>query len=462
LFLRLVRFVEEGKGGVMDQAGKYVADAVLGIDTLWGGDVMCPSGTGRFIADSWFSDEPLPVAYTHPMGARLRQCGGVAGKSVDHAAVEQYLREVDLPKAIAGVRDEALRVGGLRKPYLTGLAACLETMWDLAMEVLGQGAPVPYARCVEAATGKPPEPSKPEAKRKQVAELLGRAGYLSPNASGLLPAVDAWRRDRVTPLASVRALGAAVIAHFDNLSARNLLPYLPQELAVVPRANIDFLPIKDAWFSGSMNYIGRARDAGGAPTYEASYEINASLQISFPEFEQLVSHEVVPGHVTTFAYLQDLYVRGKAGFEATVLTMNTRAATLFEGIANNAILIAHGVTEVEQLPDEDLQIGVLLALLQDDAKNQSSYLTWGEARPQPEVAATLRQEFLVTEERADKLSGAWGRHPLLGRMYLPAYRSGTERVAELRRTYPAERVLPAIYGCYGLVDIQTVDQVLKG
>ncbi len=165
------------------------------------------------------------------------------------------------------------------------------------------------------------------------------------------------------PMASVRALGAAVIAHFDNLSAKNLLPYLPHGLARVPRANIGFLPIKDAWFSGSMNYIGRARNADGSPQYEASYEINASLQMSYPEFEQLVSHEVVPGHVTTFAYLQDLYVRGKAGFEATVLTMNTRAATLFEGIANNAILIAHGVTEVEQLPDEDLQIGVLLALL---------------------------------------------------------------------------------------------------
>jgi hypothetical protein len=155
-----------------------------------------------------------------------------------------------------------------------------------------------------------------------------------------------------------------------------------------------------------------------------------------------------------------LYVRGKAGFEATILTMNTRAATLFEGIANNAILIAHEVTEIEQLPDEDTQIGVLLALLQDDAKNQSSYLTWGEGKPQPEVAATLRRDFLVTEERADKLSGAWGRHPLLGRMYLPAYRYGTEKVAQLRRTYPAKQVLPAIYGCYGLVDIQTIDQVV--
>jgi hypothetical protein len=182
--------------------------------------------------------------------------------------------------------------------------------------------------------------------------------------------------------------------------------------------------------------------------------------MSVPEFEQLVSHEVVPGHVTTFACLQNLYVRGVVGFEATVLTMNTRAATLFEGIANNAILIAHGVTEVDQLPDEDLQIGVHLALLQDDAKNQSSYLTWRENAPREEVARILRHDFLVTEERADKLSGAWGRHPLLGRMYLPAYRSGTERVAELRRNHPAKQALPALYGCSGLVDIETIAEAM--
>jgi hypothetical protein len=446
----------------MDQVGKYVADAVLGIDTLWGGDVMCPSGTGRFIADSWFSDEPLPVAYTHPAAARLRASGGVASKSVDHEAADLYLREVDLPRAITGIRTEAAKAEKLRRAYLQGLAVSMETMWDLAMEVLGKGDPVPYGRCVEASTGKPPEPSRPESKRERVAELLGRAGFKSTNGNELLDAVDAWRRDRLTPMASVRGLGAAVIAEFDALSAKNLGPQLPPELASVPRANIEFLPIKDAWFSGSMNYIGRARNQDGSPKYEASYEINASLQMSFPEFEQLVSHEVVPGHVTTFAYLQNLYVRGKAGFEATVLTMNTRAATLFEGIANNAILIAHGVTRVEDLPDEDLQIGVLLALLQDDAKNQSSYLTWGEGKPQKEVATTLRRDFLVTEERADKLSGAWGRHPLLGRMYLPAYRAGTEKVAHLRRSYPSSNVLPAIYGCHGLVDIETVDQVLQG
>jgi hypothetical protein len=89
----------------------------------------------------------------------------------------------------------------------------------------------------------------------------------------------------------------------------------------------------------------------------------------------------------------------------------------------NAILMAHGVIEVDQLPDKDLQIGVLLALLQDDATNQASYLTWREGVPQPVVASTLRNDYLVSAERAEKLSGAWGRHPLLGRMYLPAYRA---------------------------------------
>jgi hypothetical protein len=444
----------------MDRVDRFVADAILGIDTLWGGDVMCASGTGRFIADSWFSDEALPPAYTLASAARVRESGGVAGKDVDRQAVEDYLKQIDVGGAIEGIRSEGEKIGGLRGSYLKGLAISLGAMWDLAMEILGKGQPVSYERCVVASTGRAPEPSKPDAKRHRVAELLRRAGYLTNGEASVLKAVDAWRAERQVPMASVRALGSAVIANYDRLCEKNLVPHLPKELWRVPRANIEFLPIKDAWFSGSMNYLGRARNADGSPKYEATYEINASLKMSVPEFEQLVSHEVVPGHVTTFAYLQDLYVRGKAGFEASVLTMNTRAATLFEGIANNAILIAHGVTEVDQLPDEDLQIGVLLALLQDDAKNQSSYLTWKEGLAQQEVMRILRQEFLVTEERADKLSGAWGRHPLLGRMYLPAYRSGTERVAEFRRKHPPQTILPALYGCFGPVDIDSIAEVL--
>ena len=437
-----------------------IADAILGIDTLWGGDVMNPSGTGRFIADSWCSDEPLPPAYAHPTAARLRETGGVTAKQPDLAAIDAYLAAVDVHAAIAAMAEEAKTGGRVRRAYLKGLAVCFEVMWDLAEEMLGRGKAVPYERCVVASTGRKPEPSDPAAKRARVAVLLAKAGYPTGSDDALLAAVDAWRRERAVPKPSIPALAAAFIARYDALAVQHLVPYLPAALRSVPRANIRFLPIKDAWFSGSMNYLGRARKPDGSPEYEATYEINAALEISVPEFEQLVSHEVVPGHVTSTAYCQNMYVRGKMGLEATMLTMNTRHAALSEGIANNAILIAHGVTEIEQLPDDDTQAGVLLALLQDDAKNQSSYLTWHERRPQAEVAQVLRREYLCSPERADKLSGAWGRHPLLGRMYLPAYRAGTDRVADLRRRFAPEVVLPALYGARGLVDVVTIGKVL--
>lgn len=437
---------------------RAVADAILGLDTLFGGDVTNPSGTGRFIADAWFSDEPLPGAWTDPAAAAVRAAGGVSAKDPDRVAIDAYLDAVDLPAAIAGVEAGARETGGLRGRYLEGLAFSCRVMWELVLELSGRGEPVPYGRAVEASCGAAPSPSRPEAKRERVAALLDGAGY----GGDLRSAAGRWRAERLVPRKSVKALADAFIAQLDADTARHLLPHLPASFHGVPRANVAFLPIENAWFSGSMNYLGRARRADGSPEYEATYELNASLEISVPEFVQLVAHEVVPGHVTTFAYLQHLYWIGEVGFEASVPTMNTRAATLAEGIANNAILMARGVVEIEELGDPDLELGLLLALLQDDAKNQASWLTWQEGWPQQEVAAVLARDYLVSDERADKLSGAWGRHPLMGRMYLPCYRAGTEKVAELRRRHAPADLIPALYGVRGLVDIVTLDDVLSG
>jgi len=437
---------------------RALAEAILGIDTLWGGDVMNPSGTGRFIADSWFSDEDLPQSYADPTAAAVRAAGGLSAGEVDRPAVDAYLDAVNLREALDLIASEGAVEPGVRGPFLAGLATCLDVMWDLAMEALDRGDPVAYSRSVEASTGAAPTPSDPGAKVAALTALLDDAGY-SPEGS-ILEAADAWRRDRMTPAASIGSLARALIAELEAGTAAHVMPCLPEEMHGVPRANVEFLPIKDAWFSGSMNYLGRERTPDGKPLYDASYEINASLEISIPEFMHLVSHEVVPGHVMTFAYVQHLYVLGKVGFEGTMLTMNSRYSTLAEGIANNALLMAYGVTEVSDLPDRDLQIGTLLSLLQDDAKNQASYLTWNDGMAQPAVAAILRRDFLVSEERAGKLSGPWANHPILGRMYLPSYRSGTDAVAEWRRRIDPAVILPALYGCKGLVDVVTIEDVI--
>ncbi len=176
-----------------------VGNAVLGIDTLWGGDVLCASGTGRFIADSWFSGEPLPAAYTHATAAKVRESGGVSAKEPDRAAIEAYLAAVDVRGAIAGLAAEARTLSGPRREYIRGLAECFEVMWDLAMEVLGKGAPVPYERCVVASIGAAPAPSQPAARRERITELLARAGWPSmrPGASTWpIPATIACVRSR--------------------------------------------------------------------------------------------------------------------------------------------------------------------------------------------------------------------------------------------------------------------------
>ena len=77
-------------------------------------------------------------------------------------------------------------------------------------------------------------------------------------------------------------LGAAVIAYFDELTARNVVPHLPGYLKDIPRANIEFLPIQDAWFSGSMNYLGRARKADG-PILPSSWAYDPTVKR--PEYD---------------------------------------------------------------------------------------------------------------------------------------------------------------------------------
>jgi hypothetical protein len=433
-----------------------VAEAIIGIDTLFGGDVNNPSGMGRFIADCYFSGKPLPAAYHHHHAARLRETGGVAGRSVDREAAQGYLRAFDLRGRIQGLRSEARAMEPLRRAYVDGLALSLEVMFDLVLELLGDGPRVPYERCVDASCGTTPRFIPTDDERAQAAALLEKVGFAAAAHGGLLGAVDAWRAARRVGREEIRGGTSELIPALDRMAGERVAVHLPAELRCVPRANITFLPIEDAWFSGSMNYLGRARGQGGEPEYEATYEINAALEISRPEFEQLIAHEVVPGHVMTFALIQNLYHRGRLGFEATILTMNSRGATLSEGIANAGIYLAHGARDLDGLPGSELQLGVLLAQLQDKAKNNASFLVWGEGRSGDEVARRIREECLVSAERADKLARAWGGHPLLGRMYLPSYHHGLAIVLDLVQRYGEARAIPALYGVNGLVDCVTV------
>ena len=102
---------------------------------------------------------------------------------------------------------------------------------------------------------------------------------------------------------------------------------------------------------------------------------------------------------------------------------------------------AYGVTDPRS-PDRDLQIGLRWRSSRTMQK-PFSYLTWQENETEG-CGENPSERILVSEERAS-MPGAWG-HPLLGGcIFRPTLR--TELVARLRKQYPAEKVLPALYGC---------------
>ena len=442
-----------------------MSTAILAVDTLWGGDVGSASGTGRFIADAYFSGKPLPAAYSDPLAVHLRAEGGVLAARPDLPAARGYLERFDIPAALDRVRAMAHCFPKLRRCFVEGLVVSLEVMLDLALEVLGLGPAVDYERCVRASCGREPVLVDPLPLHEELRALLSEQGFevAGGSSDGLLDAVRSWRGSRAADKEGVARVAETLIPELDAATRSKLVPHLPLGLGAVPRTNVRFLPIEDtAWFSSSMRYLGLERSPEGDPQYEASFKINAALEISKDELRCLVAHEVVPGHVMTFALLQNLYHRGRLGFEATIPMKGTRACTLHEGIANAAILLVHGVGSGEDLGDPGLRTAFLFSRLQDIAKNNASFLTWAEHRSQEEIAGLLRTTCMLSQERARELGGVCAQHPVLGRMYMPSHDAGARLVLSLLSVHGARSLIPLLYGARGLLDCVTLRQALEG
>ena len=196
---------------------ELVGNAILGIDTLWGGDVMCASGTGRFIADSWFSDEPLPLAYTvaeaarvRAIGRRFRQVARRGGRLI------AYLAQVDIPGAIEGLKRAGARVRRPARRVSGGPGAVFRDHVGP-----GHGDPRPRragpVRTLRAGLHRPAPGAVRSGSRSASAWR-----NCSAASADLLAAVDAWRARHRVSMASIRLLGAAVIGHFDQLDRRSV------------------------------------------------------------------------------------------------------------------------------------------------------------------------------------------------------------------------------------------------
>ena len=371
----------------------------------------------------------------------------VGAGSPTSAPIDAYLAAVDVRGAIAasprraGDRRAAGRLPRRPRPLLRG------DVGPGAWRSLGKGEPVPYERCVRASTGAARAVRIRTPKRERVAGAAGaRRAIPSPRRRGAARRGRRLARGRGSCRWHRSARSARPSSpQLDALAARQppAAPARPSCATCRGRTSA-FLPIEDAWFSGSMNYLGRARRPDGSPGVRGDLrDQRLARDLRCPSSQQLVSHEVVPGPRDDLRLPAEPLRAGQARLRGDGPDdEHARRRRSSKGIANNAILMAHGVTEVGRAarrgPADRRAARAAAGRREEPVVVPDVERKAGRRTRSPRV---LRHDYLVSDERADKLSGAWGRHPLLGRMYLPAYRAGTElvAVAELRiaATHPS-------------------------
>jgi hypothetical protein len=138
---------------------------------------MCPRAPGASSPIRGFPMSRCPPPTRIRPAARLRESGGVGQDHRPRGSRRVPARRRP-PRGHRRSSQERRPLGGeLRGKYLAGLALSLEVMWDLAMEMLGKGDPVPYARCVRSFH----RPSRPSLRARSQARArrrtAGRAGY---------------------------------------------------------------------------------------------------------------------------------------------------------------------------------------------------------------------------------------------------------------------------------------------
>lgn len=434
------------------------ANAVIGVDTLWGGDVMNPSGPKRAVADTWFSDAPLPEAYYDLIARRMRRLGGVGTRNpaVPDLA-RRYARKFALPDRIKQIRRDAERMEPYRREVVNGLADALQVQLNFALSQVGQ-APVPsYEAIVHACTGTESHLIDLRPHQKKLVGLLERARY-QVERDEPWKAIAKWKADNAVSARMIKEESPRIVAELDKRVQKSIVPALPSDMQLVPRTNVEFREISGVSSIGFNNYLGRQR-VEGRPVFEGTYEVNTGATFAKHELKILLAHEVTPGHHMVNATNHHQFWRGKSGFESTIDVMNSRRYAFVEGIAGSSFSLLYSEKEIESLPLGE-QIALAFNTLLYAGYNNVSFLYWAAGKTEQECAEYYMKEVFATREGADRMV-EYLQNKLKSAMYLPKYDAGTSKFREWIVEYGRKKVIPVAYGAHGFMDIITADWKLK-
>jgi len=439
---------------------------LVGVDSLFGGDVMHQSGTKHVIADNWTSGKPAPAIYNDPLSVIFREIEGVHG-AINPSDVEDYVRKYNLLDLKWGIKDKIREFDDDRERYVINLVDSLDIMLRTAMAMADKDnfvLPSFEERVVTSTANLGSlELADPEPEREVLRIALAREGFEVSNSRNLRETVNAWHEKQelipkekiksIAELSKLFLLGLTREEIFRNLDFG--IEGLEKDLSDVHFGGHRFETVSDVFFTGSSIY--RGGEVSGLPAFNGLFEFNTDHPLTDDMLLFLTSHEVVPGHYLNSAITDLLWRNGKLGFEATTAVMCTPSAVFHEGWAQNAFCLFYGSNNL--IPDDQLEKSLAVHLayeeLEDIAKNNAAIKHQYRGESLDEVKRYVAEECVQGDSVVKKMSGAWAQHPIIGPMYGQAYYLGRSTVRKAIKDVGKERVAKVGFHLEGLVDIAT-------
>jgi predicted nucleic acid-binding protein len=443
-----------------------LATFLLGVDSLFGGDVMHESGTKHVIADTWTSGYPAPQIYHDPMAQVLREKDGV--DKVDSETINTFVKKYRLCELPHELKNETQKLGQSnpdRMKYLDNLVDALEVMLRTAVAISNKRPLPSYDERYIAATARTLDDIAlvdPTEDRELLRASLARAGYEVTPSRDLRGTMLAWHHDKGdVPVDRLSDKVTTTSAHLLQMTRKRIFPLLNFEiptynsdLSDVPFDGFRFKAISGVRFTGSSIYQGGVEK--GKPLLKQLFEYNTDHPVGNPGLYHLCAHEVVPGHYLQSAVCDLLWLEGKLGFEATIGVMCSPSVAFREGWAQNAFNLIFGSREAAvQALGDDLRVELAYDDLQDIGKHNASIMYQRNGEDIDRVKQHIAEDCVQRDSIVKKLSGGWSKHPIIGPMYGPAYWLGRTVVNKAIDEVGREKVTRIGFQLDGLVDIKT-------
>ena len=432
-----------------DHQAHDIATAVIGVDTLWGGDILQESGTNHFIADSWTSEAKPPEVYWDARAQALREKGGVLG-GVDAATVSDFIGAHRLYEAASKMVTAGYNsLRKMRGDYLRRTGRALITMLDTAVAASRKSDLPSFQQRYLTGTGKEFVGKKdPADAREALRKALSKAGYDTTPSRDLRETFLAWEKGTgVVAPEDIRDGANEFIELLLDLSMKRIFKPLMESGEKIrgqasalsdARSGLEFRTIRGARFTGSLAYRG-GQDPDGRPLLRALYEYNTDHPMTESGLLHLCSHEIYPGHALNMSFIDLLSMALRLDFEATLGTMCTPAATFQEGWAENAFPLLFGSIDnaceffdgMREGLGTNLRVTLANAYLESFGKHNAPALV-AKGMADEDVLEYVARECVQTDIKAGKLL-RWGKHPIMGAMYSPGYLIGTDTVREALR-----------------------------